>query len=286
MNYVKTPEGNEALRQRHALSLRERQIMVLCNGVRTLDDLIDLFGSSVATEVQQLQHRGLLATLAHARHLPPGAGGVPPTRFVASDLPPDAPPAPNPAQLARLSLQELAELANVPPLPGTASGADHAASQPTPPRESGSTTVDVPADAPMGAPTGAQTIAQTGAQTALATAVNRIDTGQMPGQSTVAAQAYMTQVLMALEDASATALIESHGDVRHDVDIVLYLAQGLGLAHALAGEDVALRVALRTSGLLPADAVPMLLDCALDHVPACFGLLLYEFALAGRDTSR
>lgn len=89
---------------------------------------------------------------------------------------------------------------------------------------------------------------------------------------------------MALDDARATALIESHGDVQHELDIVLYLALALGLTHSLAGEDVALRVALRTSGLLPADAVPMLLDCALDHVPACFGMLLYEFALAGRTT--
>ncbi len=101
----------------------------------------------------------------------------------------------------------------------------------------------------------------------------------------VAAQAYVTQVLIALETAAATALVETSGDVRHDVDILLYVAQGIGHTYAVAGEDVALRVAMRASRLLPGKDLPMLLDCTLDYVPNSFSVLLYEFVLAGRETT-
>ena len=107
----------------------------------------------------------------------------------------------------------------------------------------------------------------------------------MPLRSALAAQIYMTQVLMALATDAATRLIETSGDVRHDVDVLLYLAQGLGHTYAVAGEDVTLRVAMRVSRLLPEREVPMLLDCTLDYAPSGFSVLLYEFVLAGRETS-
>ena len=55
--------------------------------------------------------------------------------------------------------------------------------------------------------------------------------------------------------------------------------------YAVAGEDVTLRVAMRVSRLLPEREVPMLLDCTLDYTPSGFSVLLYEFVLAGRETS-
>ncbi|NZA01046.1 hypothetical protein H0I39_03370 [Ottowia beijingensis] len=115
--------------------------------------------------------------------------------------------------------------------------------------------------------------------------VNSIDAEQVMVRSPVAAQAYMTQVLLALNSAPATTLVETHGNVRHEVDILLYLAQGLGQTYDVAGEDVTLRVAMRVGRLLPPGDLPMLLDCVLDYVPASFSVLLYEFVVAGRDTA-
>ena len=40
MIYMKTDKGRAALLQRDALNLRERQVMVLCNGARTLEELV------------------------------------------------------------------------------------------------------------------------------------------------------------------------------------------------------------------------------------------------------
>ena len=119
----------------------------------------------------------------------------------------------------------------------------------------------------------------------MAALVNSIDAEQVEMRSPLAAQVYMTQVLRALDTEPAMHLVETHGDVRHDVDILLYLAQGLGLTHGAAGEDVALRVAMRVGRLLPETTLPMLLDCTLDYVPPGFSVLLYEFVLAGRDTA-
>ena len=119
----------------------------------------------------------------------------------------------------------------------------------------------------------------------VAAMVNSIDAEQVMVRSPVAAQAYMTQVLLALNSAPATTLVETHGNVRHEVDILLYLAQGLGQTYDVAGEDVTLRVAMRVGRLLPPGDLPMLLDCVLDYVPASFSVLLYEFVLAGRDTA-
>ena len=278
MIYVKTDKGRAALLQRDILSLRERQLMVLCNGVRAQAELCDLFGDGITEDIDRLERRGLLAArLSHTR--PPALKAVlaqspgmadavqgavvaqPPTSFVASRLGTEQPPAPQPTALPRMTLQELAALADVP-------------------------AVDAAVVAPV-----RQVLAESAGRAApgaieqVAAAVNSIDAEQGMQRSPVAAQAYMTQVLLALDHPPATQLVETHGNVRHEVDILLYLAQALGQTHAVAGEDVALRVAMRVARLLPPGDLPMLLDCVLDYVPHGFSVLLYEFVLAGRETA-
>ena len=273
MIYHKTEMGRAALLQRNALNLRERQIVVLCNGVRASEELAELFGATVADDIGRLERKGFLvgklgttqpAPLEDAFEDHPGradaAVAEPPTRFMASELATDQPPAPEPDALPRMSLEELTALADVPPV-------DTAAIAPV--------RGQLAAPPAPGAPSAEQVAAN----------VNRIDADHLPLRSPLAAQAYMTQVLIALERDSAIRLVESHGDVQHDVDILLYLAQGVGEVYAAAGEDVTLRVALRLGRLLPEAEVPMLLDCVLDYVPAEFNVLLYEFVLAGRENA-
>ena len=277
MIYIKTEKGRTALLQRDLLSLRERQVMVLCNGVRTDAELIDLFGRAISEDIDRLERRGLLAAeLSHTR--PPAlkavlaespqiadaaadaAGAHPPDSFVASRITTPQPPAPQRETLPRMSLQELAD---VPPV-------DAAVVAPV--RQALADSEPAPAPAPD-------------AVEQVAAMVNSIDAEQVMVRSPVAAQAYMTQVLLALNSAPATTLVETHGNVRYEVDILLYLAQGLGQTYDVAGEDVTLRVAMRVGRLLPPGDLPMLLDCVLDYVPASFSVLLYEFVLAGRDTA-
>ena len=277
MIYIKTEKGRTALLQRDLLSLRERQVMVLCNGVRTDAELIDLFGRAISEDIDRLERRGLLAAqLSHTR--PPAlkavlaespqiadaaadaAGAQPPDSFVDSRITTTQPPAPQRETLPRMSLQELAD---VPPV-------DAAVVAPV--RQALADSEPAPAPAPD-------------AVEQVAAMVNSIDAEQVMVRSPVAAQAYMTQVLLALNSAPAITLVETHGNVRYEVDILLYLAQGLGQTYEVAGEDVTLRVAMRVGRLLPPGDLPMLLDCVLDYVPASFSVLLYEFVLAGRDTA-
>ena len=280
MIYMKTAKGRAALLQRDALSLRERQVMVLCNGARTLEELVELFGYAVKEDVDRLDRRGLLAgQLKHSRpaqlkaalaERPQMADAVsqaeaahPPDSFVTSRLDTHHPEPPEPEALPRMSLEELTALASVPPLdPGAVAPVREAL-----------------ADAVSSPPADPAALGQ------VAALVNSIDAEQVEMRSPLAAQVYMTQVLRALDTEPAMHLVETHGDVRHDVDILLYLAQGLGLTHGAAGEDVALRVAMRVGRLLPETTLPMLLDCTLDYVPPGFSVLLYEFVLAGRDTA-
>ena len=280
MIYMKTAKGRAALLQRDALNLRERQVMVLCNGARTLEELVELFGYAVKEDVDRLDRRGLLAgQLKHSRpaqlkaalaERPQMADAVsqaeaahPPDSFVASRLDTHHPEPPEPEALPRMSLEELTALASVPPLdPGAVAPVREAL-----------------ADAVSSPPADPAALGQ------VAALVNSIDAEQVEMRSPLAAQVYMTQVLMALDTEPSMHLVETHGDVRHDVDILLYLAQGLGLTHGAAGEDVALRVAMRVGRLLPETTLPMLLDCTLDYVPPGFSVLLYEFVLAGRDTA-
>lgn len=274
---IKTDEGRAALLQRDVLSLRERQIMVLCNGARTDAELIELFGLTITDDLDRLEGRGFLAAKASdtkspalkavlaqrpriADALEEAVGAQPPGSFVASRVASSQPPAPQPEALPRMTLQELVALAAVPPL---------AAAAVAPVRPVAEGQAPSPARAEQ-----------------VAAVVNSIETGPVTAPSAVAAQAYITQVLLALETEPAAQLVETHGDVRHEVDILLYLAQGLGQTFSVAGEDVALRVAMRLGRLLPDATVPMLLDCVLDYVPPSFSVLLYEFVLAGRDTGR
>ena len=268
MVYHKTHEGRAALRERHALNLRERQLMVLFNGSRTLKELVDLFGPGVTADVDRLERRGFVVGRPDGVPLESRFGQLaphdsvnepPPTRFLDSAIPTAVP---EPGGIVRMSLEELTSLANVPPPVLAAQAA--APSQPPATKE---------VAAALAAP-----------DVRLAATVNSIVAEPLPTFTPLAAQAYMTQVLMALDTDAAKALIETSVDVRHDVDILLYVAQGLGHTYAMAGEDVALRVAMRASRLLPGRELPMLLDCTLDYVPNSFSVLLYEFVLAGRDT--
>jgi hypothetical protein len=271
MVYHKTPEGRAALRERSALSLRERQLMVLFNGSRTMKDLADLFGLGVAADVDRLERRGFVVGRPDGVPFEPRTNSAiphadlaqdpPPTRFLASTI--DTPsPLEGPISLPLMTLEELTTLADVPPPifadrlaePASLSGAS-------------------------------EDVARTTPEGQLATNVYSICAEQLSVRTPLAAQAYMTQVLMALDTAAATALVESSDDVQHDVDILIYVAQGIGYTYAVAGEDVALRVAMRVSGLLPGKELPMLLDCTMDYVPNGFSVLLYEFVLAGRDTA-
>ena len=280
MIYMKTDKGRAALLQRDALNLRERQVMVLCNGARTLEELVGLFGDTVKEHVDRLERRGLLAgQLKHSRPAELKAAlaerpqmadagsqaeaAHPPDSFVASRLDTHHPEPPEPEALPRMSLEELTALASVPPLdPGAVAPVREAL-----------------ADAVSSPPADPAALGQ------VAALVNSIDAEQVEMRSPLAAQVYMTQVLRALDTEPAMHLVETHGDVRHDVDILLYLAQGLGLTHGAAGEDVALRVAMRVGRLLPETTLPMLLDCTLDYVPPGFSVLMCEFVLAGRDTA-
>ena len=280
MIYQKTHDGRAALRERNALSLRERQLMVLFNGSRSMDELADLFGEGVMADVDRLARRGFI--VAHGETNPSIPDMLfsstsatvqdPPTRFMASELDTNLPPVPVPASLPRMSLEELTRLADVP-------RPDFSAVAPV----RAELSAERHNDARPNSTEAADPLRVTG-NIGLATAVNSIDAEHIPVRTPVAAQAYMTQVLMALASDAATSLIETSGDVRHDVDILLYLAQGIGHTYAVAGEDVTLRVALRVSRLLPDMEVPMLLDCTLDYVPNGFSVLLYEFVLAGRET--
>ena len=289
MIYQKTHEGRAALRERNALTLRERQLMVLFNGSRTMDELTDLFGEGVMADVDSLARRGLIVVQGESNPSIPdillsdlvASTEEPPTRFLASELDTHLPPVPEPASLPRMSLQELARLADV-PVPDFALMASVRAASGSELDDGASPELERVDAAPQSLkrvdpPRVKRSIG-------VATAVNSIDAEHLPVRTPVAAQAYMTQVLMALGTDAATALIETSGDVRHDVDILMYLAQGIGHTYAVAGEDVTLRVALRISRLLPERELPMLLDCTLDYVPTGFSVLLYEFVLAGRDT--
>ena len=271
MVYHKTHEGRAALRERGTLTLRERQLMVLFNGSRTLKELADLFGAGVTADVDRLERQGFIVGRPDGVPLESRFGQLAsrePEILTASARSPanrlETPPTSESSATPRISLEELANLAEVPP-PRFAAQADTPYEQPA-------------------ATQSVATAASAAPDVRLSSTIYSIVAEPLSTQTPLAAQAYMTQVLMALDTEAASALIETSVDMRHDVEILLYVAQGLGHTYAMAGEDVALRVAMRASRLLPGKELPMLLDCTLDYVPNSFSVLLYEFVLAGRDT--
>jgi hypothetical protein len=60
MSLAKTPKGREALAQRGLLSRRERQLLILCDARRTLDDMKQLMGADVERDIHRLEEQGLL----------------------------------------------------------------------------------------------------------------------------------------------------------------------------------------------------------------------------------
>ena len=267
MVYHKTHEGRAALKERNALSLRERQLMVLFNGSRTMKELADLFGPSVTFDVERLERRGFIVGRPEGVPLesrfdslvslpdatPSDAPSTVPQRTSAPDL--------QPASSSRMSMEQFAQLADVPPLPS------------------------VPPELALPKGDGERAERGSGVDSQLAHAIYSISAEPLPSHTPVAAQVYVTQVLMVLDTSASKTLIESSCDVRADADILMYVAQAIGHTYAVAGEEVALRVAMRASRLLPSAELPTLVDCTLDYVPSGFSVLLYEFVLAGREAA-
>ncbi|MDO5693237.1 MAG: hypothetical protein Q4G70_12320 [Pseudomonadota bacterium] len=58
--YRKTVQGRQALASRVRLPLRDRQIVLLCTGERSLATLTEVFGSGTAHDLYRLVHQGLV----------------------------------------------------------------------------------------------------------------------------------------------------------------------------------------------------------------------------------
>lgn len=64
MPLSKTALGRAALAQRGILSRRERQLLILCDAKRTLDDLRRMMGVEIEEDVLRLEAQGLLVSLS------------------------------------------------------------------------------------------------------------------------------------------------------------------------------------------------------------------------------
>ncbi|QTD44669.1 hypothetical protein [Ottowia testudinis] len=64
MTLAKTEQGRAALTQRGLLSRRERQILILCDAKRTLDDLIRMMDVDIVQDVSRLEEQGLLMMIS------------------------------------------------------------------------------------------------------------------------------------------------------------------------------------------------------------------------------
>lgn len=67
--------------QRHQFSPRQRTVLLLANGQRSLDELHMLIGENVQADVQKLQAQGLLAVMNAGEPLPDD----PPNQSAAAD---------------------------------------------------------------------------------------------------------------------------------------------------------------------------------------------------------
>lgn len=71
MHIEKTADGILALEERGKLSPKERQLLILCNGARSLADLVDIFGQDCVAILDQLESVGLLRGVQQAKPEPP-----------------------------------------------------------------------------------------------------------------------------------------------------------------------------------------------------------------------
>ncbi|THT98678.1 hypothetical protein E9531_13980 [Lampropedia puyangensis] len=82
MNIEKTARGVFALEERNKMAPKERQLLILSNGKRSLQDLVDIFGSDCLALLEKLQADGLLRGVQRA--MPKASSASAPIR---NDLP-------------------------------------------------------------------------------------------------------------------------------------------------------------------------------------------------------
>lgn len=76
MNIEKTADGIFALEERSRLAPKERQLLILSNGARSLTDLVDIFGEDCVPLLEKLELAGLLRGVIQAKPAPPPAAPV------------------------------------------------------------------------------------------------------------------------------------------------------------------------------------------------------------------
>lgn len=90
MVMIKTDKARQALRDRGSLSVQERQILILCDGQRSRQEIARWVGDSAGSVLDALVLSGYLATQQSSALSPPSAPPVPP----------DTPAPPSPARPA------------------------------------------------------------------------------------------------------------------------------------------------------------------------------------------
>lgn len=258
MHYTLTVAGRAALQAPDAISLRERQILMLSNGRRPLQRLRALLGDAVEAELQPLLHRGLLAVHGAA------ADGA-----IANAVQHDASTWHATAPMHHLSTMPqhsmlLDDLGEDDSAPGPAAGSAQMLAQAF--RQ------------------GAEQAPQW-AQDQLLAQLHTLDedyANQRPDLP--AAQRYMTQVLDLFVRGQAAQTLGAHSQTQEPRQALQYLAQALGVMHSLSGPEATLHAATRLSQLLPMPRRAQLLDSVMDYVPTDFNLRLYEAVLPGSAT--
>ena len=93
MVMIKTDKARQALRDRGSLSVQERQILILCDGQRSRQEIARWVGDSAGSVLDALVLSGYLATQQSAAQPPPLPPAAPP-------VPPGTPAPPSPARPA------------------------------------------------------------------------------------------------------------------------------------------------------------------------------------------
>lgn len=97
MVMIKTDKARQALRDRGSLSVQERQILILCDGQRSRQEIARWVGDSAGSVLDALVLSGYLATQQSAAPPPPLPPAAPP-------VPPGTPAPPSPARPASASV--------------------------------------------------------------------------------------------------------------------------------------------------------------------------------------
>ena len=93
MVMIKTDKARQALRDRGSLSVQERQILILCDGQRSRQEIARWVGDSAGSVLDALVLSGYLATQQSAAPPPPSPPSAPP-------VPQGTPAPPSPARSA------------------------------------------------------------------------------------------------------------------------------------------------------------------------------------------